>query len=305
MKYFIGIIIVILIGAGAYFLFFSEMGKTWYKSSILEDEEEVIDIVEEEPEEEPEEEGLPEGVIGYSEEGREIHAYTYGTGEKNIVFVGGLHGGYNWNTVLLAYELMDYLKTPDVTIPDDVMVTVIPVANPDGLYAVMGTTGRFSIEDGEEVSEADREVGRFNANGVDLNRNFDCNWSPESLWRDTVVDAGDEAFSEAETKALADYLVSIEPELVVAYFNASGDVIIPSCNDEAPEFSKTARDLYSEGSGYNPLDSFTYYEITGDMTDWLAKIDIPAISVVLETSDSIEWSKNRAGIDALLDYYAN
>src|SRR3989344_7065278 len=53
-------------------------------------------------------------VIGISVEGREIESYSYlpygGTGEKHLVFVGGIHGGYEWNSVLLSYEFMDYLK---------------------------------------------------------------------------------------------------------------------------------------------------------------------------------------------------
>ena len=33
-------------------------------------------------------------VIGHSVEGRNIDAYTYGTGTTHIGFVGGMHGGY-------------------------------------------------------------------------------------------------------------------------------------------------------------------------------------------------------------------
>ncbi|MEK7185218.1 MAG: hypothetical protein AAB726_01205, partial [Patescibacteria group bacterium] len=51
--------------------------------------------------------------IGRSVEGRAIEAYTYGAGNKHVVFVGGVHGGYEWNSVLLAYEFMDYLALPE------------------------------------------------------------------------------------------------------------------------------------------------------------------------------------------------
>ena len=47
-------------------------------------------------------------VIGTSVEGRTIDAYTYGDGDTNLLFVGGIHGGYEWNSVLLAYEMMDH-----------------------------------------------------------------------------------------------------------------------------------------------------------------------------------------------------
>ena len=49
-------------------------------------------------------------VIGTSVQGRKIESYTYGNGETHIAFVGGIHGGYEWNSVLLAYQFVDYLK---------------------------------------------------------------------------------------------------------------------------------------------------------------------------------------------------
>ena len=40
-------------------------------------------------------------VIGSSVQGRKIESYTYGGGAKHLVFVGGIHGGYEWNLSLI------------------------------------------------------------------------------------------------------------------------------------------------------------------------------------------------------------
>ena len=56
-------------------------------------------------------------TIGYSVLGRKIEAYTYGNGKTHLLFVGGIHGGYEWNTVLLSYQFMDYLKNNSAFIP--------------------------------------------------------------------------------------------------------------------------------------------------------------------------------------------
>src|SRR4051812_17721046 len=48
-------------------------------------------------------------VVGTSVEGRTIDAYTYGSGTTHVVFVGGIHGGYEWNSVVAASSLMDIL----------------------------------------------------------------------------------------------------------------------------------------------------------------------------------------------------
>jgi hypothetical protein len=39
------------------------------------------------------------------------------------------------------------------------------------------------------------------------------------------------------------------------------------------------------------------------MVNWLAKNNIPAISVLLSTHTDVEWDKNLSGIKALLQYY--
>src|SRR5680860_689450 len=54
--------------------------------------------------------GPKKSNLGTSVEGRPLEAYTYGTGKIHLAFVGGIHGGYEWNSVLLAYQFMDYLK---------------------------------------------------------------------------------------------------------------------------------------------------------------------------------------------------
>src|SRR5690606_3063691 len=53
---------------------------------------------------------LTQEHIGYSTQGRAINAYTFGHGSQQLLFVGGVHGGYEWNSVLLAYEFIDYIK---------------------------------------------------------------------------------------------------------------------------------------------------------------------------------------------------
>ena len=51
-------------------------------------------------------------------------------------------------------------------------------------------------------------------------------------------------------------------------------------------------------------DKFDSYVLSGDMVNWLAKINIPAISVLLATHDDMEWDNNLAGVKAILLRYA-
>jgi murein tripeptide amidase MpaA len=93
------------------------------------------------------------------------------------LFVGGIHGGYEWNSILLAYEMADYLKGNPSVIPANLTVHIIPNLNPDGLFLATGLEGRFVATDITSNAMHTSGVGRFNANKVDLNRNFDCKWA--------------------------------------------------------------------------------------------------------------------------------
>ncbi len=245
-----------------------------------------------------------ETSIGTTKEGREIPVFHYGEGDKEVLFVGGIHGGYEWNTTLLAYELMDYLSENPDQIAEGVKVTVIPVLNPDGLEKVVGTDGRFTRAD----VPADKSAtipGRFNANNVDLNRNFDCDWQAKGVWQQTEVSGGTSAFSELESQAMRAYIEKNKPAAVVVWYSSAGGVYASNCHDGVlPETTKLTN-VYAKASGYPANESFDFYEITGDMVNWLAKEKIPAISVLLTDHENVEWEKNWKGIDAVLESVAN
>lgn len=242
-------------------------------------------------------------VIGESADKNKIDAYHFGAGDKEILFVGGVHGGYSFNTSLVSYELIDYLEKNSSVIPEDVTVTVIPVLNPDGLKEITNSTGRF---DGSKITTDDsaRVTGRFNGNNVDLNRNFDCDWKSEGTWKNQTVSGGSEAFSEPESEALRDYVQKNEPKAVVVWFSAEGKVYPSACGGTPTKASVELAATYATASGYAAEAEFDAYAITGDMVNWIAGEGIPAISVLLTTHEQTEWSKNKAGIEAVLNYYA-
>ena len=250
------------------------------------------------------EEDEPEASIGTSVQGRDIMAYRYGSGDTELLFVGGFHGGYSWNTALVAYELMDYLQANPNRIPGNVRVTVIPALNPDGLHRVVGREGRFTAAN-VSADSATRVAGRFNANSVDLNRNFDCEWQPTATWQTRTVSPGSSAFSEPESKALRDYAQNNSPAAVVIWYAAANGVFASACDGSILPETRAIMNAYANASGYPAYDKFEFYDITGDAANWLSKNNIPAFSVLLSTHEGTEWDKNRAGIEALLQYYAN
>jgi len=245
---------------------------------------------------------LPQvNTIGTSVQGRSIKAYTYGRGETHLAFVGGIHGGYEWNSVLLAEQLIDYLDLNPDTIPTNLRITIIPSANPDGVYKVIGKEGKFSLVDVPQNTVDG--AGRFNANNVDLNRNFDCKWVPESTWRGNKVNAGTQAFSEPEAKAIRDFALKNNLQGVVFWHSQSNAVYASQCEDGILPITLEIMRVYSLASGYPSVNVFDSYVVTGAADDWLASIGVPALTVELKTHETIEWDKNLAGVKALLKYY--
>lgn len=294
-KTIIGVIVVALIAAGAYWYLQNKNNSTLVENVQPSGEVPSATTTPEVSAESPK----PTQTIGTSVGGNDIVAYHFGTGDKKILFVGGIHGGYEWNTSLVAYELIDYLSANPTEIPAGVQVTVIPVVNPDGLIKVVGTSSKFTAKDVNQ-SQSVQVSGRFNANTVDLNRNFDCDWQAKGVWQNKQVSGGTAVFSEPESAAMKTYIETLKPNLAVIWYSSAGGVYASNCHGGVSADTTAYMKAFADASGYKAHESWDFYATTGDMANWLAKINIPAFSVLLTTHTDTEWNKNLAGTKAIL-----
>jgi murein peptide amidase A len=220
--------------------------------------------------------------IGTSVQGRAILAYRFGGGSSRIVYVGGTHGNEK-SSVYTLNAWVDYLERNYSSIPSRRTIIVIPNLNPDGFAA--GT--------------------RTNARNVDLNRNF-----PANDWKKGVTmpggtynpnGGGSKPLSEPESKALANYVLSVSPRLVLTYHAAAG-VVIPN---DAGDSDKLAR-AYDQKSNlyYEPASqtgTIFEYDTTGAFEDWLRdKHGEPALLIELWTMGSSEFYKNQPAMSHMV-----
>ncbi len=225
--------------------------------------------------------------IGRSVQNRPIEAVRFGTGPNAVIFIGGLHAGFAPATVSLAESAIDYYTDNLSEIPDTVTLYIIPNANPDSPY----DPGNLS--------------GRLNANDVDINRNWDCDWAQNAKWRGNTVagSGGTGPFSEPETRVLRDFIVGKNPVAVVFWeARATNGLSSPGACGSRSLASAALSQSYGLAAGYQVADfeNLTNQELNGDGTNWLDSQRIPAIAVLLPEYTSEDWFANLAGMRAVL-----
>jgi hypothetical protein len=223
-------------------------------------------------------------LVGRSVQGRDILAWRLGTGDKILLIMGGIHGGFEANTVMLVNEFVTLFEgNPDNVLPGITLV-LVPVINPDGL------------------AQGRRLEGRFNANGVDLNRNWGCEWSPDSYFQQRKVDPGAHAFSEPETQALAQLVRDLQPAAVLSYHSAAHGVFAGSC--EGGHGSLELAAVLGEAAGYPYGQPFSAYPVNGTAASWIDGQGIPAVDVELTGTRDSEFVRNLRGLMAVQRWLA-
>lgn len=217
--------------------------------------------------------------FGTSAEGRDLRGYRIGDGARVLMLVGAVHGGFETNTSALIEQLAAHFRDHPAELLPDVSLILIPTLNPDG------------------VSRGRVLEGRFNANAVDLNRNWGCGWEPVAYFRDQVVGAGDATFSEPETAALSVLIQSVQPSAVLFYHAAADGVFAGACGGDAG--SAALSEAYGRAAEYSYDAGFSRYPVTGTGPAWVNSIGIPSADVELASATDPEFDRNLRGVMAV------
>lgn len=220
--------------------------------------------------------------IGSSAQGRGILAYKFGSGGNTIVFVGGMHGTESSSRRTLD-AWVDELDANPSRIPSDKTIVVIPNSNPDGSAA----------------------GSRTNARNVDLNRNFPSNdWTADVYQPGNVSlpgGGGTSALSEPESAALASYIQSASPILVLTYHAVARAVIFNGSGNSA-----SLANLYGHNAGFSSYsssheDGIFAYPTTGEFETWLHdKLGIPTLLIENATMSGNEIKTQRNAMWAVI-----
>jgi len=225
-------------------------------------------------------------VIGHSVSNRPIEVYTFGNGINQRMIVAGIHGGYEWNTIALADELIRHIhETPDI-IPSDVTLYILRDLNPDGDARDHGIDGRV------------------NDHGVDLNRNFPTNWSATwdrtGCWNQGPSTGGTGPGSEPETKALMSFLQTHKVQALISYHSAALGVF-PGGEPWEKNSIQFAQEL-ADVTDYSfpPLDTGCIF--TGTLADYAVAQGVVSVDMELATHTNTDFEKNLKALNVLLNW---
>ena len=225
-------------------------------------------------------------IIGYTVQDRPLEVYRFGTGPTERLIVAGMHGGGEYNTIQLADLLIAYLLGHPEIVPADMTLYILRDLNPDG------------------EARAHSYLGRANANGVDLNRNWDANWKKDwprsGCWTLTYVTGGTRPGSEPETQALTDFIQGHPFDALINYHSAALG-IFPSGLPPDDYSIRLAEAVAAVTTyPYPPID--TGCEYTGAFTDWANENNIAALDVELTDHTNTDFEMNLKVLNVFLNW---
>lgn len=254
-------------------------------------------------------------TVGTTKDGRAIYDAVVGDPSRSchILVVYTQHGSEHINTQVAMRQLQYVLTTwsnggsyVDKTFSDifsDVCFHIVPMANPDGVtIAQLGVDGlrtesarrvvklcyELDKEHGKAYGTFEEYLAKFkaNANGVDLNKNFDAGWGEldnNVKYPSTDGYKGSSAVSEPETQAILSIADNYPIQAVISV-HSPGDRIIWNYGAEGDVLSvgKSMAETLNALTKYGMVEESHYTKrVAGGIAEYfVSERNIPAVSIM-------------------------
>ena len=245
--------------------------------------------------------------IGQTVDGNKLYDFRVGNpaAERHLLVFGGIHAREYITAQLVMRQLVQLLSDQSTNgsyeniavreLLSNTEIHFIPMANPDGISisqlgleglhteAVRETVRQIAAKDGKALTESYLRQWKSNANGVDLNRNFDALWES---YNDHLGHASADHYKgtapecELESKALADLTRQFQFDATLSY-HTQGEVIYWNFGQEGElkNMSLLLANRVSELTGYR-LDGNFHALDTAGYKDWaISKLGIPSLTI--------------------------
>lgn len=228
-------------------------------------------------------------ILGTSVLGRFIYCVKFDFQSRNTVIIqAAIHARENITTDLCCKLIIDisnmYESLKKQGFPN---IIFMPMSNPDGVelcyYGLSSVSNRYKRRELYKINKSkDFSLYKANANGVDLNTNFDAKWGSgkdNKLVKGSSDFIGESPMSEPEVQALALLTASEKPVLSISY-HAKGEEIYYQFYNK-PEFikrdAKVAK-IFAKALRYKIKNTQDYS--SGGYKDWcILRHDICSLTI--------------------------
>lgn len=224
-------------------------------------------------------------IIGKSALGRDIYAVNYisAPSAKWALVTGGMHAREHLSCDLICMFMKEAYKHKL-----DFNISFVPLVNPDGVELCVNGCGNLSDNDKERLikinQSEDFSLFKANANGVDLNNNWDADWH-NKFSNKTVPSSqgfyGYKAMSEPEVQALAEWSKNLDLFISIS-FHLKGEEVYYDFHQTGLRRRRDRKiaKVFARSSGYHIRS--TQKISSGGFKDWcVKKLKIPALTIEL------------------------
>ncbi len=228
-------------------------------------------------------------VIGKSVLGKNIYAVCCNTEPQNpwVIVTAGIHAREHLSCDLVVKLIHKYIKKNNNY---GYNIAFIPLVNPDGAtLCINGVTGLCPQVKNKLLAingSADFSLYKANANGVDLNNNFNALWHKKHTTKTKPSSQGfygHKPNSEPETQALVKLTNKLKPFITISY-HLKGEQIYFDFYQNKKHYlrdSKIAK-IFAMSTGY--AIKSTQYVSSGGYKDWCVyTLKIPSLTIELGT----------------------
>lgn len=227
--------------------------------------------------------------IGESRKSQPIYCYQLGKGNCKLLFVSAIHGN-EVGTVKLAYHLINWAYRNMEKLKESTLF-IIPCLNPDGYASALKNPDYFH----------GGQIGRFNSNDVDLNRNFDTpSFQSRSVWsfgknfkENIPVFCGDKGNPEPEIAALTKFIIDNRIKVLFIFHNAGREVM-----GNNNTLSQKLIEIYSQKTGFKCVKDKDWQKLgqTGTAKEWCELNDVAYVETESSTRWGSDWKKQKEAI---------
>ncbi|MCM1043353.1 MAG: hypothetical protein NC350_03995 [Corallococcus sp.] len=231
------------------------------------------------------------GIVGESTLGQAIPYIFVGEKTGNYLIVqAAIHAREHITALLALCQAKHLVKNRNLKL--DGGIYFVPMSNPDGVRLCqegVGFVGNKTVKNNLLTINggSDFSLWKANAEGVDLNVNFDARWGQGDknvFYKASENYVGKYPNSEAETRALIDFTTRINPVGTISY-HCKGEIIYW-------QFGQTNHRLWRDKRYAEALASYTGYSLVDDegsvggYKDWcIQTLKIPSYTIEVGSDD--------------------